>query len=122
MKVRQAVVMVGGKGTRLLPLTETRPKIILPVADKPCLWYLLRSLAYGGIEEVILACGYKSELMRRTIGDDAFTAALKAYVSEYYLENARPDCLIACFEKASGKELKSYFDSWTSGKVKLFAD
>lgn len=60
--------------------------------------------------------------LRRTIGDDAFTAALKAYVSEYYLENARPDCLIACFEKASGKELKSYFDSWTSGKVKLFAD
>ena len=62
------------------------------------------------------------EKFRTTIGDDAFTAALKAYVSEYYLENARPDCLIACFEKASGKELKSYFDSWTSGKVKLFAD
>ena len=69
MSVKQAVVMVGGKGTRLLPLTETRPKIILPVADRPCLWYLLRSLAMGGIEEVILACGYKSELMRRTIGD-----------------------------------------------------
>lgn len=69
MSVKQAVVMVGGKGTRLLPLTETRPKIILPVADRPCLWYLLRSLAVGGIEEVILACGYKSELMRRSIGD-----------------------------------------------------
>lgn len=69
MSVKQAVVMVGGKGTRLLPLTETRPKIILPVADKPCLWYLLRSLSMGGIEEVILACGYKSELMRRAIGD-----------------------------------------------------
>ena len=68
-KVRQAVVMVGGKGTRLLPLTETRPKIILPVADRPCLWYLLRSLARAGIEEVILACGYKSEQMRETIGD-----------------------------------------------------
>ena len=68
-KVRQAVVMVGGKGTRLLPLTETRPKIILPVADRPCLWYLLRSLARAGIEEVILACGYKSEQMREAIGD-----------------------------------------------------
>ena len=68
-KVRQAVVMVGGKGTRLLPLTETRPKIILPVADRPCLWYLLRSLARAGIEEVILACGYKSEQMRDAIGD-----------------------------------------------------
>lgn len=69
MSVRQAVVMVGGKGTRLLPLTETRPKIILPVADRPCLWYLLRSLAVGGIEEVILACGYKSDQMREAIGD-----------------------------------------------------
>ena len=68
-KVRQAVVMVGGKGTRLLPLTETRSKIILPVADRPCLWYLLRSLARAGIEEVILACGYKSEQMRAAIGD-----------------------------------------------------
>lgn len=68
-KVRQAVVMVGGKGTRLLPLTETHPKIILPVADHPCLWYLLRSLARAGIEEVILACGYKSEQMRAAIGD-----------------------------------------------------
>lgn len=68
-KVRQAVVMVGGRGTRLLPLTETRPKIILPVAGKPCLWYLLRSLARAGIEEVILACGYKSEQMRDAIGD-----------------------------------------------------
>ena len=60
--------------------------------------------------------------LRRTIGDDAFVAALRSYVSEYYLENAKPDCLIACFEKKSGKELKSFFDSWTSGKVHLFAD
>ncbi len=69
MTVRQAVVMVGGKGTRLLPLTETRSKIVLPVADRPCLWYLLRSLAEGGIKEVILACGYKSDHLMRTIGD-----------------------------------------------------
>ncbi len=69
MAVKQAVVMVGGKGTRLLPLTENMPKILLPVADRPCLWYLLRSLADAGIKEVILACGYKSELMKRTIGD-----------------------------------------------------
>ncbi len=69
MHVKQAVVMVGGMGTRLLPLTENRPKILLPVADRPCLWYLLRSLADAGIREVILACGYKSELMKRTIGD-----------------------------------------------------
>jgi len=68
MKVRQAIVMVGGKGTRLLPLTENRPKPILPVADRPCIWYLLRSLARAGIEEVILACGYKPGAMEM-LGD-----------------------------------------------------
>ena len=67
--VRQAVVMVGGKGTRLRPLTYTRPKPILPVADKPCLGYLIDALARGGIEEVILACGYKSQQFVDTIGD-----------------------------------------------------
>ncbi|MBQ8179838.1 MAG: NDP-sugar synthase [Candidatus Methanomethylophilaceae archaeon] len=67
-RVRQAVVMVGGKGTRLLPLTETKPKPILPVADRPCIWYLVRSLARAGIEEVILACGYRPGEME-ALGD-----------------------------------------------------
>jgi mannose-1-phosphate guanylyltransferase len=69
MKVRQAVVMVGGKGTRLRPLTDNRPKPILPVLDRPCLSYLISSLAKGGIENVILACGYRSEKMATAIGD-----------------------------------------------------
>ncbi len=68
-KVRQAVIMVGGKGTRLLPLTKYRPKPILPVLDKPCLRYLIESMADAGIEEIILACGYRSEQLVEAIGD-----------------------------------------------------
>ncbi|MDR3205869.1 MAG: NDP-sugar synthase [Candidatus Methanoplasma sp.] len=68
-QVRQAVIMVGGKGTRLLPLTENRPKPILPVLNKPCLRYLIESLAEAGIDDIILACGYRSELMSNVIGD-----------------------------------------------------
>lgn len=68
MKVRQAVVMVGGMGTRLRPLTENKPKPMLSVADKPCIWYLMRSLARAGVEEVILACGYKPGMME-SLGD-----------------------------------------------------
>ena len=68
MKVRQAVIMVGGMGTRLLPLTENHPKPMLSVADRPCIWYLVRSLARAGIEEVILACGYKPGHME-ALGD-----------------------------------------------------
>ena len=68
-KVRQAVVMVGGKGTRLRPLTNERPKPMLPVLDRPCLSYLITSLAKGGIEEVFLACGYRPEKMASVIGN-----------------------------------------------------
>ena len=48
-EVRQAVIMVGGKGTRLLPLTLTRPKPAMPVLDKPFLKYLIESMADAGI-------------------------------------------------------------------------
>ncbi len=68
-KVRQAVIMVGGKGTRLLPLTETAPKPSLPVLDRPCLKYLIKSFADAGITQVFLACGYKSDILRHAIGD-----------------------------------------------------
>lgn len=67
--VKQAVIMVGGLGTRLRPLTETRPKPILPILDKPCLSYLIESLVKAGISEIILACGYRSDMLEATIGD-----------------------------------------------------
>ena len=67
--VRQAVIMVGGKGTRLKPLTDTCPKPILPVLDRPCLDYMIESLVNAGVKHIILACGYKSELIPEKIGD-----------------------------------------------------
>ena len=69
MKVRQAVIMVGGKGTRLRPLTDTCPKPVLPVLDRPCLDYLIDSMVRGGVEHIILACGYRSEQVTNAIGD-----------------------------------------------------
>jgi len=67
--VRQAVIMVGGPGTRLLPLTETRPKPVMPVLDRPFLKYLIDSMAVAGIKDVILACGCKSDILVKEIGD-----------------------------------------------------
>ena len=82
MRVRQAVVMVGGKGTRLRPLTENRPKPVLPVAGKPCIWYLLRSMARAGIEEIILACGYRSEMIEEALGDGSDLGVRLIYSNE----------------------------------------
>jgi len=82
MKVRQAVIMVGGKGTRLRPLTETCPKPVLPVADKPCIWHLMNSMAKAGVEEIILACGYRSEMITQALGDGSDIGVKIVYAYE----------------------------------------
>ncbi len=59
--IRQAVLLVGGRGTRLWPLTATRPKALLPVAGLPFVEFQLRSLARAGVEEAVLAVGLGDE-------------------------------------------------------------
>lgn len=57
----KAVVLVGGEGTRLRPLTETRPKPLIPFMDRPFLHHPLDLLAGHGIDEVILSSPYLEE-------------------------------------------------------------
>jgi mannose-1-phosphate guanylyltransferase len=53
-----AVVLVGGEGTRLRPLTETTPKPMLPLLGEPLLTHTFEHLRSGGVDRVVLACGY----------------------------------------------------------------
>ena len=55
--IRQAVLLVGGRGTRMWPLTATTPKGLLPLGGIPFVEYQLRQLARLGVEEVFLALG-----------------------------------------------------------------
>jgi mannose-1-phosphate guanylyltransferase len=57
----RAVVLVGGFGTRLRPLTATVPKPMLPVGHTPIIQRLVENLARGGVTEVTLALGFKPE-------------------------------------------------------------
>ncbi|MBU3689307.1 MAG: mannose-1-phosphate guanylyltransferase [Acidimicrobiales bacterium mtb01] len=57
----RAVVLVGGFGTRLRPLTFTTPKPMLPVGHRPIIENLVRMLAPAGVDEVVLALGFKPE-------------------------------------------------------------
>lgn len=66
-RVKQAVILAGGEGTRLRPLTTTRPKPLLPVLGVPCIEYVIRSLVDAGVEHVFLACGYRSDDIRRAL-------------------------------------------------------
>jgi mannose-1-phosphate guanylyltransferase len=54
----KAVVLVGGEGTRLRPLTETIPKPLIPLIDRPFLSHVLGHLAAHGVEEVLLSSPY----------------------------------------------------------------
>jgi NDP-mannose synthase len=60
----KAVILAGGKGTRLAPYTRILPKPLLPVGDMPILEILLRQMKAAGIEEAILTVGHLSELLR----------------------------------------------------------
>lgn len=60
------------------------------------------------------------ESLRSVIGDEKFFAGLKDYYSTYKFKTAKPDDLIGCMEKTSGRDLKGFFDSWTEGKVADF--
>lgn len=57
----KAVIMAAGKGVRMLPLTENIPKVLVEVAGKPFLYYLLRNLQKAGFAEFGLIVGYKKE-------------------------------------------------------------
>ncbi len=57
MTITDAVVPVGGLGTRLLPATRSQPKEMLPIVDKPVVQYVVEELAAAGIERVLFVTG-----------------------------------------------------------------
>ena len=60
-RLMRAVVLVGGFGTRLRPLTYTTPKPMLPIGHRPMIARLIDRLARGGVTDVVLALGFKPE-------------------------------------------------------------
>jgi mannose-1-phosphate guanylyltransferase len=80
--MREAVLLVGGQGTRLRPLTLTTPKPLLPVGGIPFLAHQLAALRQAGIEHVVLATSYRSEIFTETFGDGSPLGLRLTYVSE----------------------------------------
>ena len=56
----KAVIMAGGEGTRLRPITLTTPKPLVPVAGKACIDYVIESLCLAGITEIIITSGFRA--------------------------------------------------------------
>lgn len=78
----KAMVLVGGLGTRLRPLTFAVPKPLLAVGDKPMLQLIFEQLKRGSCDEVILATGYLAELIEAFCGDGSRFGLRISYVRE----------------------------------------
>ncbi|MEY2468009.1 MAG: mannose-phosphate guanylyltransferase, partial [Actinomycetota bacterium] len=78
----KAVVLVGGEGTRLRPLTYTTPKQLLPVAGVPMLERVVTHLAAHGVDDVILSMGYKPDAFLTAYPDHVCAGTPVRYVVE----------------------------------------
>lgn len=65
----RAIILAAGEGTRMRPLTENRPKVMLPIANRPMLEHIIREAMLAGISEVTLVVGYKKEAVMSYFGD-----------------------------------------------------
>jgi len=65
----QAIIMAGGAGSRLMPLTKNSPKPMVPIIDRPLLEYTLKHLKSYGITDITLTLGYRPDDIIRHFGD-----------------------------------------------------
>jgi NDP-sugar pyrophosphorylase family protein len=67
--IKYAIILAGGKGERLRPLTNDRPKPMVEIAGKPILGYQIDSLRSAGVTDIVISCGYKHDIIEEYFGD-----------------------------------------------------
>ncbi len=78
----KAVILAGGVGTRLKPLTYKRPKPLIPIAGEPCIDYVIKSLVSAGFKRIVVTTGYMSDTLIKSIGDGKKFGASILYAFE----------------------------------------
>src|SRR3954451_2364406 len=78
----QAVILVGGEGTRLRPLTSTVPKPVVPLVDRPFIVFMLEWLARHRLDDVVKACGFLATAVRTVLGDGSQYGLRLRFVEE----------------------------------------
>jgi mannose-1-phosphate guanylyltransferase len=88
--VTRALILAGGEGTRLRPLTYTTPKPVMPLAGRPFLSFMLDWLRRHGADEAILSCGFLSDGVRSVLGDIYDGMRIRYVIEEEPLGTAGP--------------------------------
>ena len=78
----QALILAGGEGTRLRPLTSKVPKPVVPLVDQPFIGYMFDWLRGHGVDDVIMSCGFLADGVRTVLGDGSDYGIRLRYVEE----------------------------------------
>jgi mannose-1-phosphate guanylyltransferase len=78
----QALILAGGEGTRLRPLTADVPKPVIPLAGRPFMSYMIEWLRRHGVDDVVMSCGFLADGVRAVLGDGAGLGVRLRYVEE----------------------------------------
>jgi UDP-N-acetylglucosamine diphosphorylase/glucosamine-1-phosphate N-acetyltransferase len=78
----KAVILTAGKGTRMRPLTENRPKVMLPVANKPLLEHIILTLKMAGIGDFLIVTGYRKEKIEEYFKDGSMLGVNIEYIEQ----------------------------------------
>src|SRR3954471_9406283 len=78
----QALILAGGEGTRLRPLTTTVPKPVVPLVDRPFIRFMIDWLNRHGVDDVVMSCGHLASGVRNVLGDGSALGIKLRYVEE----------------------------------------
>lgn len=78
----KAVILAAGKGTRMGPLTDNRPKVMLPIANRPLLEHIIVTLKAAGIREILVVTGYLKEKIIEHFGDGTGLGVNLEYIGQ----------------------------------------
>ncbi|MGA2239804.1 MAG: bifunctional sugar-1-phosphate nucleotidylyltransferase/acetyltransferase [Candidatus Bathyarchaeia archaeon] len=106
----KAVVLAAGKGVRLWPLTENRSKHMIPVAGKPIVEHVISAIRSAGIRSIVLVTRYKSELVKKHIGNGSKLGVTVDYVDQPDISGTANAILMAQDKVGSNDFLVAYGD------------
>jgi choline kinase len=100
MTNRHAIILSAGQGSRLLPVTESRPKCLIPFAGKSLIRWQVEALAANGITDIAVVTGFKTEMVEAELGQMQGVTARALFNPFYHVADNLGSCWIAREEMA----------------------